>query len=63
MTRLGTRLNLPPSGLGLNNVLIQFQVLLFRTLLLATADTEGLPGHASGCLQAFYSIIYIIAYK
>ena len=31
-----------------------FNMILFlsRSLLLATSDSGGLPGHASGCLQA-----------
>ena len=28
-----------------------FAILLSRSILLATADLDGLPGHISGCLQ------------
>jgi len=34
-------------------------ILLSRTLLLATADTEGLPGHASGCLQGSLLVLML----
>ena len=28
-----------------------FAILLSRSIMLATADIDGLPGHISGCLQ------------
>ena len=34
-------------------------VMLSRSLLLATADTDGLPGHASGALQVVLAILLL----